>query len=576
MKSFFKLVFAILTAFFILVLLFIIILAASSVDTPSVKKHAYLMINIDGGLPEYAEPEDLQAKILGESSESLQRILSNLEKVKVDERIDGVIFRIHGDGLGYAMMEEMRAAIDSCQVAGKMIYAYATSMSRNSMYLAAACDSIFMPPTGYFSFHGFASEKFYIKNMLKKLGVKVNLHKIREYKTAAEMLQEDKMTDADREMTEWILEEIWENYLTQVAADRKIAPEALVNIMEKGSLIVTEAHAEKLIDGVRYWDEFVQNLKQPEDKKLRQVSQSSYASIDPDDLDLTGDKKIAVVHAQGFIGGRKSGQNPLLGQMMGYESVATQLRTAQEDEDVAAVVFRVNSGGGDHLTSDLISHQVELLAQKKPVVISMVDVAASGGYSISYRGTKLVANENTVTGSIGSITATVNLRDLYHKLGITKDYVTKGPNALYNSDYVDFTDAQQQLFTENHWKGYNAWVEDIARFRKMTVAEVDQLARGRVWTGEQAKTNRLIDEIGGLTRAVQLAKELANIPATEKVTLEHFPKSISLPEMIFSGELTRAEWINGILFHYFQVEIPQTLRLLTRSQLMLYAPGNLN
>jgi protease-4 len=576
MKSFFTLVLAILTTFLILILLFVIILAVSTSDTPSIKKHSFLVINIDGGLPEYAEPEDLQSKIMGESPESLQRILSNLEKAKVDERIDGVIFRIHGDGLGYAMMEEIRAAIDSCQNAGKTIYAYATSMSRNSMYLAAACDSIFMPPAGYFSFHGFASEKFYIKNALKKIGVKFNLHKIKEYKTAAEIIQEEKMTDENREMTGWILDEIWENYLTQVATDRNLSAEALIKNMEKGSLLVAEALTEKLIDDIRYWDDFVDSLKQPDDKKLRQVSQASYSAVDPDELNLTGDKKIAVIHAQGTIGGRKSGLNPLLGQMMGYESVAANLRAAQQDEDVAAVVFRVNSGGGDHLTSDLISHQVELLAQKKPVVISMVDVAASGGYSISYRGTKLVANENTVTGSIGSITATVNMKELYHKLGITKDYVTKGPNALYGSDYVDFTDTQWQHFTENHWQSYNAWVEDIAKFRKISVEALDRLARGRVWTGEQAKANGLIDEIGGLERAIQIAKELAEIPATEKVTQEHYPKAISLPEMIFSGNVTQADLINGMLYYYFQVEIPRTLRFLTHSRLMILEPAIIN
>ena len=324
MKSFFTQVLAMLTTIILIVLLLIIILAVSSSDTPSIKDNSYLTINLEGGLPEYTQPQDLQAKIMGESQESLQRILGNLAKARVDERIDGVIFRIHGDGMGYAMMEEIRAAIDSCQAAGKMIYAYATSMSRNSMYLAATCDSIFMPPTAYFTFHGFASEKLFIKGTLRKIGVKVNLHKIKEYKTAAEMIQEDKMTDEDREMTGWILDEIWDNYMTQVAADRNLSPADLEKIMKQGSLLVEDALAAKLIDGIRYWDDFVQPLKQKDDKKLRQVSQADYHAVDPDDLDLTGDKKIAVVHAQGLIAGRKSGLNPLLGQMMGYESVAAE------------------------------------------------------------------------------------------------------------------------------------------------------------------------------------------------------------------------------------------------------------
>lgn len=572
MKSFFQIMLAILASFLILVLLFSIIIAVSSSDTPSIKDNSYLVINIEGALPEYAQPIDLQAKIMGQSPESLNRILSNLKKARVDERIDGIIFRIHSDGMGYAMMEEIRAAIDSCQTAGKMVYAYATSMTRSSMYLASACDSIFMPPTAYFTFHGFASEKLYFKNALKKIGIKVNLHKIKEYKTAAEMIQEEKMTDESREMSEWILDEVWDNYMKQVSADRKLSESELIKIMEQGSMLVEDAHAAKLIDGVRYWDEFIEPLKQEDDKKLRQVSQSSYAAIDPDDLDLTGDKKIAVIHAQGLIAGRRSGVNPLLGQLMGYESVTADLRAALEDEDVVAVVFRVNSGGGDHLTSDLIGHEVGKLAQEKPVVISMVDVAASGGYSISYRGTTLMANQNTVTGSIGSISMSFNFKEFYHKIGITKDYVTKGPNALMSSDYVDLNNDQWKNHTEKHWQSYNNWITQIAQFRKMPVEEIDKIARGRVWTGEQAQTNGLIDKIGGLEQAVQVAKELAEIPATDKVTLDHYPRSKSLVEMFLSGSNTRAELINGLVYHYFQEEIPNTLQLLEQSNLMLLDP----
>ena len=243
---------------------------------------------------------------------------------------------------------------------------------------------------------------------------------------------------------------------------------------------------------------------------------------------------------------------------------------------MAAVVFRVNSGGGDHLTSDLIGHQVELLAKEKPVVISMVDVAASGGYSISYRANKLMADKNSITGSIGSISMSFNFKELYHKLGITKDYVTKGPNALYSSDYADLNSAQWENLTEKHWQSYNDWLVDIAKFRKIPVEELDKLARGRVWTGEQALANGLIDEIGGLEQAVRAAKALAEIPVTEQVTVEHYPRSKSITEMIFEGSNTRAGWINGLLYHYFQEEIPQTLRLLNQSRMMVLEQGTLN
>lgn len=576
MKSFFKMVLAIITSIIFLFLLVIIIIAISVGGGPDIKKHSYLIVNYGGELLEYTPTDGIETKILGEDVETLQRILSNLEKAAVDKKIDGVIFRIYGAAGGYAMMQEIRSAIQTCQDSGKAVYAFAETLSRSSMFLAAACDSVFVPPTAYISFTGFASEYMFIKNTLDKLGVKVHLSKIKDYKTAAEIVMEEKMTPAAREMSGWILNEIWEIYMQTVSADRNITVADVVRIMEKGVLSANEAKEMDLVDNILYWDQLEARLLQKDDKKLRTVSQSSYAELDPEMFDLGGDKKIAVIHAQGLIAGHTSGSSPALGVTMGSQSVINDFREAEQDEDVAAIVFRVNSGGGDHLTSDLIAHQVDLTAKVKPVVVSMVNVAASGGYAISYRASKIVANPATITGSIGSISGGFNLKGLYDKLGVTKDFVTRGPMALLFSDYHDPSPQQWKRLEENHWDGFNEWLRDVAKRRGLTFEKAEKLAMGRVWTGRQAKENGLIDEIGGLNEAIALAKSLAEIPEDEKVTVEHLPKEKSLPEMIFSGDVSSSGMMNAILYHYFQHDLPNAIQGVSGNRLWHVYEGKVN
>ncbi|MCP3860914.1 MAG: signal peptide peptidase SppA, partial [Phycisphaeraceae bacterium] len=238
-----------------------------------------------------------------------------------------------------------------------------------------------------------------------------------------------------------------------------------------------------------------------------------YASVEPKKVGLKGKKKIAVIHAQGSIGGRESSVNPILGVMMGSDTVVRDLKAAREDDEIEAIIFRVDSGGGDALTSDLIGHEIANCAAAKPTIVSMVNVAASGGYHIAYEATKIVADNATVVGSIGSISGKFNNKELYDKLGLTRDHVAKGPNALMWSADRDFTDAERERFETDHWRGFNEWLQDVADHRGMTFEEAEKLAHGRVFTGRQSLANGLIDELGGYDRAVELAKELAEIPA---------------------------------------------------------------
>ena len=284
-----------------------------------------------------------------------------------------------------------------------------------------------MPVTGYFNMIGLSITTEHWLGMLEKLGINQQIHKIKDYKSAAEMFVRKDMSEAARRNKEWLLDEYWDMFCAAVEQDRGISEEKMVSLMEHALFVVDDAVEAGLVDEALYWDELEARLKLEDDEKLRTVGQCRYEEEEAEKLGIKGDKKIAVVHAQGMIGGRKNRIDPMFGIMMGHESVVAELRRAMKDDDIEAIIFRVDSPGGESLASDLMGHQVEIAAKVKPVVVSMVDVAASGGYHISYRATKIVADRMTLTGSIGSISGKMNVQGLYDKIGINMTSRRKGP-----------------------------------------------------------------------------------------------------------------------------------------------------
>ena len=563
MKAFFRTFFATLLALVVLVALVIGVVAIKSGQKPKIKDHSYLVIDIYGEVLEYNPPGGIMAEVLGGGPETLHRILGNLEKAAVDDRIDGVIMKLSASNtMGTAMRGEVRDAVKKVRDTGKKVYAFTDYMDSRTYLVAAACDSIYMPPNSYFNFTGFRVVSSHFKGTLEKLGIKPNLHRIKDYKSAAELVTRSDMSPEAREMYGWMLDEGWDRYIACLEEDRGLTEEQIVEIMDYALLRPVEAVERGLVDRLLYWDELEGMLKWEDDEKLRTVSMCRYKDEDPKDLGLKGDKKIAVVHAQGMIGGRKSKVDPMFGMLMGHECVSADLRKAIDDEDVAAIVFRVNSGGGESLASDLIGHQVHVATRTKPVVVSMVNVAASGGYMISYRADKIVANHMTVTGSIGSISMKFNMKGLYDKFGMTHDAVTKGPKALFWSDSRDFTPEERARFEENHWQDFNAWLADVAVFRGMTFEEAEKLAHGRIFSGRQAKDNGLIDEVGGLDRAIELAKELAEIPADEKVTVVHYPEEKDIIDMLLSGGDMVTVATRWVLYRFIREDLAQTVQML--------------
>ena len=354
-----------------------------------IKNHSWLVVEIYGGLLEYDPPGGLMSELAGGDTETLQRILSNLRKAQVDDRIDGVIIRTsYGTSIGAAKTEEIRNAIKRLRDSGKKVYGYAEAFGAKELLLLSACDEVLSPPSAFINFHGFAFGSVHVKKALDKLGIKPNMHKIKDYKSAAELVMREDMSDPARENTEWMADDFWDMFVTTLSEERGLSKEKISELMEHAMFTADEAVEGGLVDRLMYWDEIETMLKRENDDKLRTVSQARYAQVLPGKLGLKGKKKIAVIHAQGTITGRKNGVNPLLGVTMGHESIVAELRKARENDRVAAVVLRVDSGGGVALDSDLMGHEVELTASVKPVVVSMVDVAASGGYSNSYRATK--------------------------------------------------------------------------------------------------------------------------------------------------------------------------------------------
>jgi protease-4 len=373
-------------------------------------------------------------------------------------------------------------------------------------------------------------------------------------------------------MDEWILDELWEMFMEALTTDRSLTEEQIVELMGHAFFTAQEAKEGGLVDRLVYWEELESELKDEDDDELLTVSPGRYAQVPRSKLDLDGDKTIAVIHAQGTIAGRKNDVNPLLGLMMGHESIIAEFRRARMDEDVAAIVFRVDSGGGDALGSDLMGHEVEVTAAVKPVVVSMVDVAASGGYHISYRASRILADPMTITGSIGSISGKFNMKGLYDKLGVTFDHVERGPMASVNSSLRDYTPQERARFEENHWEGFNDWLRDVAEHRGMSFEEAEKLAHGRVWTGRQAVANGLVDELGGLHRAIEVARELAEIPAEEQVTLEHYPKQQGLLESLMGGDRAAATAARWMVYRTIRDDVTATVNLVTRNPELVLQP----
>lgn len=522
--------------FFLVVVPLLALVGLFSTRMPALEGSVALVADVRGKFHDYT-PYFAPSAFFGKREPNMADLLECLRRAGSDGRVETVVLRIFPSGAGVAKCEEISEALLRLRAAGKRIIAYSPVLVGHHYLMACTADSLFMPPSGYLVVPGASSRAVFIRGTLDKLGIRPNIHRIGDYKSAAESLTERERSPESREMAQWILQDLYGRFVFGIADRRGVEPGTVEGWIERGLYNPERALDERLIDDVRYWDRVTASLEQ---EGMRVVEMCDYLAASTSAYAGALEPKIAVVHVQGEIVMGDSGFDMTAGGTAGSETIIRALRKARENNSVKAVVLRVDSPGGDAFAGDMISREVELTSAVKPVVVSMSDVAASGGYEVAYRADRIVALPGSITGSIGSITGKLNMRGFYNKIGITKDEMGIGDKALIFSDYRDFSEAEWRVIEEEHWAFYRNWVEDIALHRNMRFGEVDSIARGRVWTGDQALAKGLIDEAGGQHRAVEIACEIAGVEDPSRITLLHLPRPMTFLQSLLSGQFVRS------------------------------------
>ncbi|MFN8178446.1 MAG: S49 family peptidase [bacterium] len=539
MLAFLRTFFAVIAAIVFLVMVPLVVLVSFAVmqDTGP-RKDSWLVVKLNGPLMEWYGPSTVR-DLFDDSPPCLMEITENLEKAAVDPRIRGVILKIGPLGAGPGKLDEIRAGLAHVRHSGKRVYAHAQQLTDAGLYLASACDSTFLLPEGEVMLLGRGVTIPHFKGTLEKLDVHDQLDVIGEYKSAAELFTAKQSSKEAVENLKWLFDELGAAYDDTLSAARKLDPGALAKLRGRAILRAKEAKEAGLVDGLAYWDELEERLKSPHDE-LRTVSSQDYAKIDRRSLGLAGRKKIAVVHGQGFISSDGEDRyDAMWGIVMGPDRVVEDLDRARRDDGVDAILLRWDTPGGATDGSQRIARAVARAREDKPVVVSIADEAASGGYMVSFPADRIVCPPNGITGSIGSITGKLNMRGLWEKAGITFDDLAFSPNAFLYSDLHDWTPEQRQLVSDEHHAFYRDWVESIAKARHLPPDKVDENGRGKVWTGREAKERGLVDSLGGWDDAVSVLRQVAKLRENEKLDFEHWPKKESLMEVLLSGHLGR-------------------------------------
>jgi protease-4 len=528
----------ILIFFFLVTATFLAFIYSEFNRPPQVAAASYLEIGLGGSLPELAEPDPLTAFFLGGRPVSVHDIWENLRKAKVDSRVRCVLIRLGELGGEWAKASEIRDAILDFRRSGKKVYAYIEEAPEfdKEYYLATACDRIILQPLGWLGVNGVGGWVPFFKDGLDKLGIDAEFEHVEQFKTAYNMFMEKGFTEAHRLMLESIDGDIFGEYVRTVASARKMTEENFKELLDQGLFQGEQARQAGLVDDVMYDDE-MRKLLREDGRELERTSLSEYNRVSPSSLGLETGRKVALIYAMGPI---VTGEGVY--DTIGGRTLSRWIRRAREDRSVAAIVLRVDSPGGSSVGSDDVWREVFLAKKEKPVVVSMSDLAGSGGYWISMAAHKIVAQPQTLTGSIGVIAGKFSLAGLYAKLGITAEKMTFGRRADMFSTFRPLTPDERRFLKEQILWTYDRFLTKAAEGRTMTKEEVDKVAKGRVWTGRQAKEIKLVDEIGGLTMAIGQAKKLAGIPAEEEVSLVVWPKSTSLLAALFGRPEAAVKW----------------------------------
>ncbi len=509
--------------FFLIIATFLSFLYFSFAKPPSVKENSYLELNLSGKIQEITQPDFLQFFISGTKALSMHDIWMNFHKAKKDSRIKGIVINLGYLVCDWGKINEIRESILDFRKSGKKVYAYiGEALDFDKEYfLATACDQIVLHPLGWLGINGIGGNIPFFKKTLDKLGIEAEFEHVEEYKTAYNMFTEKGFTPAHEEMMKSLYGNIYATYVNTIAESRNKAETEIKSLIDHGFFQGEKALEAGLVDKVLYKDQFEDLIKEESDKTSK-ITHENYKEVRYSASGFHKGEQIALIYAMGPI---HCGENSY--QTIGSSTYSTIIKKARKDKSIKAIILRVNSPGGSAMASDVIWRQMILAKKDKPVIVSMSDMAGSGGYWISMCAHKIVAHPQTLTGSIGVLSGKFNLEKLYQKIGVTSEKVIYGKRADIFSSFRGFTNEEKNLIKNEILWIYDRFITKVAESRNMTKDNVDKIGKGRVWTGAQAKKIGLIDETGGLLTAIKLAKQQADIPEKESIQLVVWPKKVS-------------------------------------------------
>jgi protease-4 len=506
---------------------------------PSIAANSTLILKLEGEIPE-RPPEEIPLPLFQSvRPATVSEIWSLLQRASGDSRIAAVVLMPQDLTAGWGKLEQIRESLLAFKKSGKPLVAMLRGPGTREYYLATAADRIYMEPEDLLDVKGLRAEAMYFRKTLDKLGVQVEIQRVGKYKDFGDMFTRTSMSPDTKDVLNSVLDVLYGDLLKTIADSRKQSVEQVRTTLDDGPFLPKQALQKGLVDALLYEDEMYARLKQ--DARLSDIKKlpyRDYMQAAPGDEG----KPIALLIGEGDIV-RGDGESSFSSDegVISSGSFTKTIRRVANDSKIHGVIVRIDSPGGDSFASDEIWREMNLLSKKKPLVISMSDTAASGGYYIAMTGDPIVAYPGTVTGSIGVFFGKVVLKGLYDKLGITKDELTRGRYADIDSDYRPLTPAEQKKLQEGIDDDYAAFLSRVAQARKRTSPEIDAIAQGRVWLGAQAKDRGLVDYLGGLDRAVELVKEKAHIGRQEKVRLVVYPPKRSIFERLFSRP-SESEW----------------------------------
>ncbi len=549
MKSFFKYVLATVTgifvSFFLLLLIFIVIITAivntaTTDSSAQVANNSVLVMQLNHGITERTIPNPFEElDIPGFPTQrtlGLDDILHRIKSAKTDGRIKGIYLDLSVIPASFSTLKEIRDELLDFKESGKFVIAYSEAYSQKAYYIASLADKVFVNPQGALDFRGLDSRIMFLKGTLDKLDIDMQIIKVGTYKSAVEPFILDKMSPENREQVSSYLQSIYTQFLSEIAESRSMTPDSLHMIADQ--MLVRNADdavTYRLADSTLYKDELLAELKNrlelDEKDDVKSISLLNYAPTSVNKVNLQN--RVAILYANGEILGGEGSDSQI-----GSDKISRELRKLRRDDKIKAVVFRINSPGGSALASDVIWREVELLSQVKPVVVSMGDVAASGGYYIAAAADSIIAQPNTITGSIGVFGTVPNLQRFWNnKLGITFDGVKTGKYAdMLNGTFErPMTAEEAQMMQLEVNRIYDTFIQRVAEGRQMTAGAVDSIGQGRVWSGTQALQLGLVDKLGGIDDAIATAARMADLE--DDYQLVRYP-TIKPPFELFFGTTT--------------------------------------